>query len=993
MGSVEALLREIRAERELQGEVAHCARLPARPAEHAACGARAWSRLRGARALGGVERLYAHQARALELLEADRDVVLATGTASGKSLVYQIPALADAVASPGAHALFLFPLRALEQDQQQRLYAAAAALGLAAGARRPVAIYDGDTKEAERRALREAPPAVLVTTPDMLHAGILPSHASWARFFRGLRLVVVDELHTYRGVFGGHVAQVLRRLDRVAAHYGARPRVVAASATVANPGELAARLTGREPALVERDGAPRPARHVVLLRPRGSANTTAARLFRLSVRAGLRTIAFTKARAVAELLYTWVAESDPALRHRITAYRAGYLASERREIERSLFRGELLGVISTSALELGIDVGDLDVCILVGYPGSQIATWQRAGRVGRAREGLVALVAGADALDQYLVAHPERLLAGRFEHAVLDPANPEIAGLHLACAAAELPLEAGEPWLSEPGVSACVEALEERGALYRSESGRRWFAARRRPHRDVDLRAAGASCAILLEPEAGGRAREIGSIGIGRVFAECHEGAIYLHRGRQFLVTELDLERRTVRVRAVDVPFYTRALSEKETEILSRERARPVGNFRLLLGRVRVTTRWTGYERRRVHGQDLLGTEPLALPPTSFETTALWLEMPDELRRAVEEAGGHFMGGIHAVEHAALALCPLFALCDRHDVAGISYARHPQLGRPAVFLYDASAGGVGLAPSLFERVEALLEATLELVAGCECEAGCPSCVHSPKCGSGNRPIDKRAARAALELLLARAPLPVGEEADASAPRLAAAPPPPPPEPAAPDVVFLDLETQRAALEVGGWHNAHLMRVSVAVLYETLADRFVAFGERDVEALLARLAAAELVVGFNVRRFDYRVLRGYTGADLERLPTFDLLDEIHARLGFRLALGHLGEETLGRPKTADGLQALRWWREGRLPELEAYCRADVELLRDLVRHAEAHGHLLFRTKQGERVRIPLRLRTEELIEAARARLAAPEAAAAPARAALRAAASV
>ncbi|HEX2485028.1 MAG TPA: DEAD/DEAH box helicase [Myxococcota bacterium] len=967
---IDALLREIAAERDLRDEVAHRALLPARPGDLAECAAPAWTALRGAPALGGIEHLFSHQARALELLASGRDVVLATGTASGKSLVYQVPALAEAIATPDAHALLLFPLRALEQDQEQRLRAAADALGLAAGGRRAVAIYDGDTPPGERKRLREAPPAVLVTTPDMLHAGILPSHASWAPFFRGLRLVVVDELHSYRGIFGSHVAQVLRRLDRIAAHHGARPRLVAASATVANPGELGARLTGREPGLVERDGAPRPARHVLLLRPRGSANTTAARLFRLSVRAGLRTIAFTKARAVAELLYTWVAESDPALRERITPYRAGYLASERREIERSLFEGRLLGVVSTSALELGIDVGDLDVCILVGYPGSQIASWQRAGRVGRTRTGLLALVAGADALDQYLVAHPERFLGGRFEHAVLDPANPEIAAPHLACAAAELPLRAGEPWLAEPGVEACLRAAEARGSLYRSESGREWFAARRRPHREVDLRAAGASCAILLEQGGGGRAREIGTIGVGRVFAECHEGAIYLHRGRQFLVTELDLERRSVRVRAVDVPFYTRAISEKETEVLSRERARPVGNFRLVQGRVRVTTRFTGYERRRVHGQDLLATEPLELPPTSFETTSLWLEMPHELKRAVEEAGGHFMGGIHAMEHAALALCPLFALCDRHDVAGISYALHPQLGKPAVFLYDAHPGGAGLAPGLFGRVEALLEATLELVAGCECEEGCPACVHSPKCGSGNRPIDKRATVATLELLLARAPLPLGEEPPARPPPPVLAPAPPPAS--APDVVFFDLETQRAALEVGGWHNAHLMRVAVAVLYEARAERFLRFREADVEALLARLRAADLVVGFNVRRFDYCVLRGYTDADLDALPTFDLLDEIHARLGFRLSLSHLGEETLARPKTADGLQALRWWREGRVEEIETYCRADVALLRDLVRHAQEREHLLFRTKQGERVRIPLRLRVDELVEAARAR---------------------
>jgi DEAD/DEAH box helicase domain-containing protein len=472
---------------------------------------------------------------------------------------------------------------------------------------------------------------------------------------------------------------------------------------------------------------------------------------------------------------------------------------------------------------------------------------------------------------------------------------------------------------------------------------------------------------------------------MGRVFAECHEGAIYLHRGRQFLVSELDVARRTVRVRAVDVPFYTRALSEKETEVLSRERARPVGNFRLVLGRVRVTTRITGYERRRVHGQDLLASEPLELPPTCFETTSLWLEMPEELRRAVEAADRHFMGGIHAVEHAALALCPLFALCDRHDVAGISYARHPQLGRPAIFLYDAHPGGAGLAPALFGRLEALLEATLELVAGCDCESGCPGCVHSPRCGSGNRPIDKAAARQALELLLARAPLPAGPEPEAAPPPLAPVAAAPRPAPA-PDLVFLDLETQRGALEVGGWHNAHLMRLAVAVVYEARGDRFASFREGQVEALLARLAAADLVVGFNVRRFDYRVLRGYTDLDLERLATFDVLDAIHARLGFRLSLGHLGEETLGRAKSADGLQALRWWQEGRVEEMERYCRDDVALLRDLFRHAERHGHLLFRTRGGERVRVPLRVEVAELLEAARARRAAPAGRGAPERAA-------
>jgi DEAD/DEAH box helicase domain-containing protein len=914
-----------------------------------------------------IRSLWTHQARALDLVEQGADVVLATPTASGKTLVYNLPALLAAARDPGARALYLFPLKALEQDQRARLEADAAALP---GDRPRVAIYDGDTSAHQRKKLRDDPPHVLITTPDMLHVGILPHHAAWRGFFRALRLVVVDELHAYRGIFGSHVAQVLRRALRVAAFHGAAPRIVAASATIANPGELAHGLTGRPFAVVRENGAPLPRRHVLLLRPEASPYTLAARLFRLAVGMGLRTIAFTKARRTTELLHAWVVEAEPRLAGRISSYRAGFLAEERREIERRLFSGELLGVISTSALEMGIDVGQLDVCILVGYPGSQIATWQRAGRVGRSREAAIALVAQPDALDQYLVSHPKVFFERGFEHAVVDPGNEEVLAAHLPCAAAEVPLRAGEPWLADPAVARAAAALEARGRLLRSESGGEWFASRRLPHRDVSLRAAGESFSIALDGEPGRRA-VIGTIGSGRVQAECHEGAIYLHRARQYLVTRLALDEREVSVRAVDVAHYTQALSEKATEILERGRTRPAGSFRLVLGRVRVTTRITGFERRRIHGQELLGSEPLELPPTSFETASLWLEIPDEVPAAVAEGGGHPMGGLHATEHAALSLFPLFALCDRHDVAGISSVRHAQTGHPAIFFYDSHPGGVGLVASLFERFETLLQTTLELVADCPCEDGCPGCVHSPKCGSGNRPIDKAAALRTLRLLLGHEPLPRLAPEPARATRAApvAAPAPPPPA-AAPRLVFFDLETQRSAEEVGGWHNAHLMRVALAVLFDAREERFASFGEGEVPALLERLAAADLVVGFNVRRFDYAVLRGYTDRDLERLPTFDLLDAVHARLGFRVSLGHLAGETLGREKSGDGLEAIRWWREGRLDELRRYCERDVALLRDLFHFGLEHGFLLFRTRAGERVRLPARWSLPEILEAAR-----------------------
>lgn len=975
-------LAAFRDEEGLRDGFRHHERLPAQPARRCDAWPAGYAALAPALARRGIDALYRHQGRALERLDAGADVVLATPTASGKTLVYELPVLRAAAAGEEARALYVFPLKALARDQRDRLLADAAAQGLAGEGL--VEVYDGDTPAARRRKIRETPPRVLVTTPDMLHAGILPRHASWHAFLTALRWIVVDELHAYRGVFGAHVAQVLRRLLRVAEHHGARPQIVAASATIANPGELASALAGRRFDVIEADGAPRPPRHVVLLNPVGSPYTAAARLFRIATGLGLRTIAFTKARRVTELIHQWVVEAEPALRGRISSYRAGFLPEERREIERGLFSGELVGVISTSALELGIDVGGLDVCLLVGYPGSQMATWQRAGRVGRAQAGAVVLIAQPDALDQYLMAHPRALFERDVEHAVLDPHNADIAGAHLPCAADELPLRAGEGWLAEPGAAANVRALEEAGRLLRSEAGGEWFAARRLPQRDVDLRQAGASYAIELEAPAGERAATIGTIGAGRVFAECHEGAVYLHRGRQFLVRTLDVEAQRVRVRAVDVPFFTRALSEKETEILARDAARPSGCFRLVRGRVRVTTHITGFERRRIHGQDLLGSEPLALPPTAIETTGIWLEIPDEIPAALRAQGLHPMGGLHAIEHTALGLFPLFALCDRHDVGGITTLAHPQVGRAAIFLYDGHAGGLGLATSLFDRFETLLEAAHERIRDCACETGCPACVHSPKCGSGNRPIDKAGALRALRLLLAHEPLPC-------------APPAPPPERAAPlssstgpalealpasapRLLFFDLETQRSAEEVGGWHNAHLMRVALAVTWDAAAGRFDTYRERDVPALLARLAEAELVVGFNVLGFDYRVLRGYTDRELERLPTFDLLDAVRERIGFRLPLGHLAEENLGVPKGGDGLQSLQWWREGRVAEIEAYCQRDVALLRDLFERALAQGHLLFRTRAGERVRIPTPWRLPELLERARVRAEAPRSAA-------------
>jgi DEAD/DEAH box helicase domain-containing protein len=900
----------------------------------------------------GIEQLYAHQADALREWQAGNDVLLSTGTNSGKSLVYNLAIGERLLTEPDARALLLFPLKALEHDQLAGLRSDLETLPLTPRAR--AEIYDGDTAPGRRKMLRKDPPSVLLTTPDMLHAGILASHKLWQEFLTALRLVVIDEVHTYRGVFGAHMAQVLRRLLRVAKSYGASPQFMACSATIGNPDGFALDLLGRNVMVVANDGAPQPLRYAVFVDPETSASTVASRIFRFCVARGLRTIAFTQARRMTELIHTWILEAEPELAPRISSYRSGFLPEERRDIERRLFSGELAGVISTSALEMGIDVGGLDVCLLVGYPGSILATRQRSGRVGRGREGVIFLIPQEDALDRYFLNHPHALIKRPCEEAVLNPGNHEIVREHLPCAAAELPLREDEDWLRQPGVKDALAEAVRSSSLLESAAGGEFFAAARRPWRGVSLRSIGEPFTIR---RSGPRGKQVvGTIGASRVYAECHSGAIYLHRADPYLVQHLDLERHEVEVTGpVRVDYYTRAFAEKQTEILEISKTRPLGNALLRLGRLRITSRTTHYEKRRIFGQDLLTRHPLDLPPLRFETEGLWVEIAPEIEKVISGAGGHFMGGIHGMEHAGLALFPLFALCDRFDVAGISIPQHPQVRGPAVFFYDGHPGGVGISRAIYPRLEELLETTREVVSRCDCPDGCPSCIHSPRCGSGNRPLDKRATVRTLELILRDEPLPMSAGANESPPpdRLEQEEPSSPPS-----VLIFDVETQRSAEEVGGWHNTHLMRLALAVVLDLETGQFETYMEDRVEALIERLFAASLVVGFNIRRFDYSVLRPYTTRDLGTLPTFDLLEDVYQRLGHRLSLDHLAQHTLGRGKSGDGLQSLEWFRRGEIEKVETYCRMDVELVRDLMAFGQREGHVLYRRRSGEIVRLPV-----------------------------------
>ncbi|WP_028576203.1 DEAD/DEAH box helicase [Desulfomicrobium escambiense] len=915
--------------------------------------------------LMGVGELYEHQVRATDLVRSGRHAVVATPTASGKSLIYNLPVLEACHADRSARALYLFPLKALAQDQRRALDALAASLFPTPTS----AIYDGDTPSSQRTRIRQNPPNILFTNPDMLHLGILPSHERWAGFFANLRFVVVDEVHTYRGVMGSHMAWVFRRLVRICRLYGAAPTFVCSSATIANPEELAASLTGLPMTAVLEGTAAAPPRHMLLINGVDGAARKAIGLLQESMRLGLRTIVYCKSRRMTELIALWTSQREAGEQERISAYRAGFLPEERREIEARLSSGDLLAVVSTSALELGIDIGGLDVCILVGYPGSIMATLQRSGRVGRGgREAATFLIGHEDALDQYFMHHPDEFFAMTPERAVINPGNPVIAARHLQCAAAEASLHQSDPLALEN--PALVAGLVRRGELLQSRDGQEYFSAARQPHRGVALRGTGSTLAIL-DMDSGER---IGLVDRFRAVFETHPGAVYLHRGATYVVADLDLQTGMARARRVKVSWYTRVRHEKSTEIIRIDASRPVFGAMVYLGELRVTDQVTGYDRIGVRGGRNLGTVPLDMDPLVFVTRGVWIAIPETVRRQVEAEMAHFMGGIHALEHAAIGMMPLLVMTDRSDLGGISIPFHPQVGSAAVFIYDGLPGGCGLADQAYAAFETLLHRTLQVIRDCGCENGCPSCVHSPKCGSGNRPIAKGAALRVLEGVMA-GPAPVGGVGEMppaagghDAPRT---PPVGLGDEDSGDVrvqgarlpegfrfAVLDLETRRSAQEVGGWHRADLMGVSCVVVYDSGTESFRDYLQEDVPRLVGDLVEFDLVVGFNIARFDYAVLRGLSRFDFASLPTLDILGDIHATLGYRLSLDHLSRETLGAAKSASGTQALTWWKEGRIDDIVAYCRQDVAVTRDLFLYGLRHGHLLFRNKAEKTVRVPV-----------------------------------
>jgi DEAD/DEAH box helicase domain-containing protein len=905
----------------------------------------------------GIARLYAHQARVIDRVRAGVHTVAATRTASGKTLTYTLPVIEAVIRDGAACALLIYPLKALAQDQLKtirRMSALMPAVDLRAD------IYDGDTSAYRRKKIRDNPPHMLLTNPEMVHLSLLPHHERWADLLARLRFIVVDEVHTYRGILGAHMAQVFRRLLRLCRHYGSAPGFVFTSATVANPDELARQLTGLRVETISQGTAGTGKRHLILMEPADGPLRATVMLLKAALNRGLRTIVYTQSRKLAELLAIWARQGAGPYADRISAYRAGFLPEERRGIEARLASGELLAVISTSALELGIDIGSLDLCLLVGYPGSIMATWQRGGRVGRSgRESAVVLVAGEDALDHYFVKHPEQLVTRGPEAAVINPYNPDVMSRHLVCAAAELPLKIDDPLLAPDAAGTSLKELIDSGALYLSADGSTCFSPLKNPHRHVDLRGSGSRFAVV--DTAGGS--PLGEIDGFRVYREAHPGAVYLHRSKPYLVTALEPEIRKVSVTAAKVDFHTRVRSHKDTQILETVDHKPVYGTIMAVGRLRVTEQVSGYERIQTRTGKVLERIALDLPPTVFETQGIWFTVPDAVTAGAQGARIHVMGGLHALEHAAIGVFPLLVLADRNDLGGISTPYHPQLASAAIFIYDGLPGGAGLCTQAFADGRGLIDATLAVIAGCTCENGCPSCVHSPKCCSGNRPIDKAGALFLLRALMAApVPAPASILVGSAAAVEEEAPDAFPAANRGTEQAFnygvLDLETQRSAQEVGGWHRAARMRVSCAVLYDARSDGYYEFVEGQIPALLEHLQRLDLVVGFNIKRFDYLVLSAYTEMDFSRIPTLDILQTVKDRLGYRLSLDHLAAATLNAGKTADGLDALRWWKEGRMAKILEYCRSDVTITRDLYRFGREHRYLLFQNKAKQIVRLPV-----------------------------------
>ena len=757
---IQAFLNHLRSLSTYDNQIAHIEHIPPRRADYGKLDEPLRAELQDSLNKHGLSPLYTHQAEAVNHIHRGKNVIIATSSASGKTLCYNIAVMQSFLTDPSTRAIYLFPTKALAQDQLRKLHELFSPSIAPAEA---LATFDGDTPRSERADVRKYG-RVILTNPDMLHVGIMPNHQNWASLLRRLRYVVVDEAHIYRGVFGSHVAGVLRRLRRLCRLYGSDPQFILCSATIANPGEHARGLTGLPCEVVDNDNSPRGWKDFVFWNPplidekktaRRSAHWEATGLFTELVSQGTRTLTFTRTRRLTELIYIYtkqrLQEESYELSKLIMPYRGGYMPEDRRRIERELFGGELLGVVATNALELGIDSGGLEATVLDGYPGSISSTWQQAGRSGRSQgESLSFLVAWDNPLDQYFMRHPSDFFQKGFEHVLVNPDNPYILKDHLLCAAWERPLDAvdeevfGSDFLQER------DALAEEGQL-RQRRGK-WYLAPSisYPAQNINIRSSSGENYAVVDVSTGSLMETVES---SVAFFQVHPGAVYLHQGDSYLITRLDLTNHVAYAEPTRVTYYTETKEIHDLRIEKVRESKEAGAVKVSVGDVQVTIDVVGFKKYRQFSEEMIGEEALDLPTITFPTVALWFDVPSRAISRIAEKAMDFAGGLHAVEHAAIGILPLFALCDRNDIGGVSTPLHPDTGRAQIFIYDAYPGGIGIAEKGFEMITELWEATRNVIAECPCEDGCPSCVQSPKCGNNNKPLDKAAARVILRELV------------------------------------------------------------------------------------------------------------------------------------------------------------------------------------------------------------------------------------------------
>ena len=705
-----------------------------------------------------IDRLYCHQVESIDLALLGRHVIITTSTASGKSLCYNIPVYETLSRDKFSTALYVFPTKALAQDQYKELdlfhnFFKNVAHGL----------FDGDTSSVDRSYIRKNS-RLLVTNPDMLHLGVLPHSNLWASFLRGLKYVVIDEAHIYRGVFGSHVANVIRRLRRLCSKYGASPKFILSSATIANPKDLAFNLTGLDVELVNIDGSPSAAKHFIFWNPpfenqdfgtRKSANVESAKLMSELIKRGIKTINFVRGRNQSEILslYTknYLSDKNKYEATKIASYHGNYLAADRRDIEKQLFEGELLGIVSTNAMELGVDIGHLDATILTGFPGSVSSSWQQSGRSGRGeQESLSLLVASNDPIDQYIMDYPSAFFGKSVEYSLLSPANPHIQKPHLKCSAYEMPISMGDTEFFGPEMLWSADELTESGSLTIKSS--QWYpsASISYPAGDVDIRGIGSSTYVLVDKVTGAILETVDETTVYKSF---YPGAVHLHKGESFLIAEIDFPANTIYCTQSEVPYYTDSKSLTQISVVNSIGSRHVGNTIVRYGVVNISTDVVSFKRIHKYSNQVITEEKLTLPNISFDTMAVWVDVSQEILERVQSFGFNQFGGLHGFEHLMMSLIPMFAMCHRDDVGGVSSLSHPDTGTPQIFVFDNYPGGVGISELGYEIMEELWARSLNMIQRCLCESGCPACIQFPGCGRNNELLDKKSAKLILEEII------------------------------------------------------------------------------------------------------------------------------------------------------------------------------------------------------------------------------------------------